>query len=126
MKKVAAIIVSIIMVFYILTPVAFAKGESNDKLYNDFILALLAPNVMETITEYYGEPRQLDLSNAKVLDIKRTKEESFYFIVTIRVRTCDRGRNPKYGVETITLTNTNKGIRTVDFVHEDEPASDML
>lgn len=126
MKKVAVIIMSTLMVFLTITPVAFAKGESSERLYNDFILALLAPNVMETITEYYGEPRQLDLSNAKVLDIKRTKEESFYFIVTIRVRTCDRGRNPKYGVETITLTNTNKGIKAVDFSHEDEPASNRL
>ena len=127
MKKVFAICISIFIMLATCSPEAFASTEGkNEKLYKDFVVVLISPYVMQAVKQYYGVPKQFDLYNAKVLSLERAEEESFYFKITVQIKTFESNHKPPYGIETVTLTNTNKGIKILEFKHLEDPISDSL
>lgn len=75
--------------------------------------------MIDAINNYYNESRQFDLFDAKVLNIERLRKGSFYFKITIQVVTFIGPHNPPYGIETITILQDTKGIRVIDFKHEE-------
>lgn len=94
-------------------------SESTEELYKDFLLSRLSSYMIDAINNYYNESRQFDLFDAKVLNIERLRKGSFYFKITIQVVTFIGPHNPPYGIETITILQDTKGIRVIDFKHEE-------
>ncbi|MGY0374080.1 DUF3888 domain-containing protein [Clostridium sp. JNZ J1-5] len=127
MKKVSAICISIFIILTTCSPTVFASTEGeNDKLYKDFVIALVSPYVMQAVKQYYGAPKQFDLYNAKILSLERAEEESFYFKITVQIKTFESNHKPPYGIETVTLINTNKGIKILEFKHSEDSIPDSL
>lgn len=126
MKKFTAIIGIIFIYFLTFSPNVFAKENIKTDVYSEFVITLLGPELAGVVNEYYGEPRQFDLDNTKIVNVKKIEEGSLYFVVTVKVRTFYKAPNYRYGIDIVTLTNTNEGIQIMDFVHEDEPISNSL
>lgn len=95
------------------------ENESQQKLENDLLLSIFSPYIAKAIENYYGEPRQFDLWDAKIISIKRLEPGSFYFEITISVTTFKGPHNPPYGLETTTIRLDATGIHVVDFKHKD-------
>jgi hypothetical protein len=92
--------------------------DSPEKLQTDLLLSIFSPYVATAIENYYGEPRQFDLWNAKILNIKRLKKGSFNFEIIISVKTFKGAHNPPYGLETTTIRVDDLGIHVIDFNHQ--------
>lgn len=91
--------------------------EDKEKLYEDFLTILLAPHLDNAIESYYGKAKKY--SEAKIIDIKRVENESYYFTVTFQVKTFDN--NNLIGVENITIRNDDGEIEVINFIHQDVP-----
>ncbi|EJO5348326.1 DUF3888 domain-containing protein [Clostridium botulinum] len=95
------------------------QNKSTSKLENDLLLRFFSPYIAKAIENYYGEPRQLDLWDAKIINIKRLEPESFNFEITISVTTFKGAHNPPYGLETITIKLDDYGPHIINFNHQD-------
>lgn len=95
------------------------QNESSQKLENDLLLRAFSPYISKSIENYYGEPRQFDLWDAKIINIKRLTPGSFNFEITISVNTFKGPHNPPYGLETVTIRLDDTGTHVVDFQHKD-------
>ncbi|MBO0576136.1 DUF3888 domain-containing protein [Clostridium botulinum] len=94
------------------------EKESQKNLENDLILSVFSPYVAKAIENYYGEPRQFDLWDAKIINIKRLEPGSFNFEIKISVTTFKAPHNPPYGLETVTIKVDDSGKHIVNFKHE--------
>ena len=92
--------------------------ESKEKLYEDFLSILLTPYLDNAIESYYGRPK--NYNEIKVIDIKRVEKGSYFFDVTLQVKTLDDAKNPT-GLEIITIRNDEGDIDVVNYKHEDVP-----
>lgn len=92
--------------------------DSKSKLENDLLLRFSSPYIDSAIENYYGEPRQFDLWDAKIISIKRFEPESFNFETTISVTTFKGPHNPPYGLEVVTIRIDGNGIHVVNFKHK--------
>lgn len=72
----------------------------------------------ENIIAIYVEPRQFDLWDAKILNIKRLQKASFAFQIIISVTTFIGPHKSPYGLETTIVRVDDAGIHVVDFKHE--------
>lgn len=95
-----------------------AKAETvtkNDvQLRDDVILALLFPFIDKEIEKHYGEPKQY--YNEGILQIKKLREGSYWFNVTVQVTTFEGAHNPPYDLVTITFSNTgSEDWHAIDF-----------
>ncbi|MGE5626895.1 MAG: DUF3888 domain-containing protein [Solirubrobacterales bacterium] len=61
------------------------------------------PYIIKSIKNYYGESRQFDLWDAKIIDIIRLTPESFNFEITTSVNTFSGPTNPPYGLKTVII-----------------------
>lgn len=86
-----------------------------DKLNEKFILSTLSPYIESAIKQYYGGYRLY--MNEGILSIQQVDGD---YKLKIRVVTFVGPHNPPYGIETITITQDNSGIKVEDFKHEDE------
>ncbi len=92
--------------------------DSPEKLQKDLILSVFSPYIAKAIENYYGEPRQFDLWDAKILNIKRLNKGSFNFEIIISVTTFKGAHNPPYGLEITTIKIDDSGISVIDFKHQ--------
>lgn len=92
--------------------------DSPEKLQTDLLIRIFSPYIGKAIENYYGEPRQFDLWNAKILKINRLQQGSFNFEIKISVKTFKGPHNPPYGLETTTIRIDDFGIRVIDFKHK--------
>lgn len=99
-------------------PDCINQVEAQEKLQNDLLLRVFSPYIAKAIENYYGEPRQFDLWNAKISNIKRLHKGSFNFKIMISVTTFKGAHNSPYGLETITLKIDDLGIHVIDFQHQ--------
>ncbi|MBZ1331146.1 DUF3888 domain-containing protein [Clostridium botulinum] len=96
------------------------ENESQKKLENDLILRVFSPYIAKAIENYYGEPRQFDLWDAKIINLKRLEPGSFNFEIKISVTTFKGPHNPPYGLETVTIKVDDSGTHVVNFNHKDK------
>lgn len=128
MKK-KAILVTLFIFLLFQTNSAYAAKQinidiSNEKIqesmYKESMLILLYPYVTEAVDKYYGEIKQFDLTNAKILNIiKPNKEVAEYYIV-VQVETFTGAHNPPRGIETITINTSPMGTKVINYKHESE------
>lgn len=95
------------------------QDESKEKLKNDLLLSVFTPYISKAIENYYGELRQFDLWDAKIISIKRLEPGSFNFETAVSVTTFKGPHNPPYGLEVVTIRIGDTGINVVDFKHKD-------
>ncbi|KZL90780.1 DUF3888 domain-containing protein [Clostridium magnum] len=96
---------------------SFSFTEDKEELYEDFLTILLSPYLDNAIESYYGKTKKY--SEAKIINIKRVEEQSYYFTVTFQVKTFDD--NNLIGVENITMRNDDGEIEVINFIHQDVP-----
>lgn len=133
MKKKLVIIITIIFLTIVLSNKSYYKvyansfrinvptiteNESQRKLENGLLLRILLPYIDKAIENYYGEPRQFDLWDAKIMNIKRLEPESFNFEITVSVTTFKGPHNPPYGLETVTIKIYDSGTHIIKFNHK--------
>lgn len=95
------------------------KHESQNKLENDLLLTVFSPYIAKSIENYYGESRQFDLRDARIINIKRLGLGTFNFEITISVTTFKGPHNPPYGLDTATIIIDDSGTHVVSFNHKD-------
>ncbi|KZL91840.1 DUF3888 domain-containing protein [Clostridium magnum] len=95
------------------------QDESQEKLENDLLLSVFTPYISKAIENYYGELRQFDLWDAKIISIKRLEPGTFNFETMISVATFKGPHNPPYGLEMVTIRFDDTGIHVVNFKHKD-------
>ncbi|AVP62701.1 DUF3888 domain-containing protein [Clostridium sporogenes] len=95
------------------------KDQSYTKLENDLLIRVFSPYIAKSIENYYGEPRQFDLWDAKIINIKQLGSESFNFEIIISVTTFKGAHNPPYGLETVTIKLDDSGTHIINFNHQD-------
>ncbi|NRD79003.1 DUF3888 domain-containing protein [Bacillus sp. BRMEA1] len=99
------------------TPVrAETVTKNNVQLRDDLILTLLFPLISKEIEKHYGKPKQY--SNQQILQIKKLREGSFDFDVTVQVTTFEGAHNPPRDLVTITFSNYRSkipGWQAIDF-----------
>lgn len=99
--------------------VNITSNEPQKKLQNDLLLRSFSPYIAKSIENYYGEPRQFALWDAKIINIKRLVSGPFNFEITISVTTFQGAHNPPYGLETVTIRLNDFGTHVVNFNHID-------
>ncbi|MCW6089668.1 DUF3888 domain-containing protein [Clostridium sporogenes] len=82
-------------------------------------MRVFSPYIAKSIENYYGEPRQFDLWDAKIINIKQLGSESFNFEIIISVTTFKGAHNPPYGLETVTIKLDDSGTHIINFNHQD-------
>jgi hypothetical protein len=115
MKKSLLILIACLTLFSY-SPVKAETVTKNDvQLRNDVIINLLFPFINKEIEKHYGEPKQF--YNQRILKIKKFREGSFWFDVTVQVTTFEDAHNPPYDLVTITFSNyrPGPGWRAIDF-----------
>lgn len=97
-------------------------NASQSALYQDFIKQCIGPSVQRAVDKYNGTNRRIAYWDMDILDLKRITEKSYWFEITVRVRSNQGSYRPPYGVEIITLTNQTKtgDYEVVKYVHRDE------
>lgn len=72
---------------------------------------------------FYGKSRRIAYWQMDILDIKRLEKGSYWFEITVRVKTSKGSFDPPYGIETITLTNLTKPgegkYKVLKYVHQE-------
>jgi hypothetical protein len=115
MKKFILIIIACLFLVPF-TPVKAETVTKNDvQLRDDLILNLLFPLISKEIDKHYGQPKQY--YNQQILQIKKLREGSFSFDVTVQVTTFEGAHNPPYDLVTITFSNyrPSPSWRAIDF-----------
>ncbi|MPW26812.1 DUF3888 domain-containing protein [Alkalibaculum sp. M08DMB] len=56
--------------------------------------------------------------DAKIINIERLEDGSYYFKTTVQLMTFEGPHNPPYGLETLTIVQAMSGTRVVDFNHK--------
>ncbi|WP_066069680.1 DUF3888 domain-containing protein [Neobacillus soli] len=114
MKKSLLILIAC-FTFFSYSPIKAKTIAKNDvQLRDDVIINLLFPFIYKEIEKHYGEPKQF--YNQKILKIKRLREGSYLFNVTVQVTTFEGAHNPPYDLVTITFSNkVSEDWRAIDF-----------
>jgi hypothetical protein len=113
----------LLMVVFTFHPVlAEAQVKQIDPMVcQDFVKQCIGPAVNKAVDAYYGEKRRVAYWQMDILDIKRISKGSYWFEITVRVKTSKGSLNPPYGIETITLSNMTKpgegDYKVIRFVH---------
>lgn len=89
------------------------------ELYKGSLLSFLYPYISSAVNTYYGHTKQFDLSNAKIISIKKTPEKFEYEII-VQVKTFTGAHNPPGGIETITVITSPMGAEVINFNHTSE------
>lgn len=100
------------------------KENYDEDVINDIMLSMLMPYISEAVYDYYGEPKQYALNDAKIILAERLPIGQFYFEIIIQVISFEGAHNPSYGLETITIRKDYSGINVINFKHEDYPIED--
>ncbi|MDQ1144064.1 hypothetical protein QE429_000891 [Bacillus sp. SORGH_AS 510] len=106
MKKSLLIIISCFTLFAYSPAKAATIANDDVQLREDVIITLLFPFIYREIEKHYGEPKQF--YNQRVLKIKKLREGSYLFNVTVQVTTFEGAHNPPYDLVTITFSNKNE------------------
>lgn len=126
-------IIIIFLIFFINKNIVYAKQkvlstnvtikseiESNEELEKELIFRFLNPYIDKSIENYYGEPRQYDYWDAKILNIKKSIYNSDNLEITVSVTTFKGAHNPPYGVETITMLISDSEVSILHFTHKNK------
>ena len=104
MKK----LIIVAMVCLLLVPNTQVKAETVNtdgiQLRDDLIFILLYPLIQKELEKQYGEIKQNDC--ATITQIKKLREGSYFFDVTVQVTTFEGAHNPPNDLVTITFTNS--------------------
>src|SRR6478735_3003446 len=101
MKKSLLILIAFLTLFSY-SPVQAETITKNDvQLRDDLIYILLVPLIYKEIEKQYSEPKQF--YNQRILKIKKLREGSYLFNVTVQVTTFEGAHNPPYDLVTITF-----------------------
>lgn len=117
-----ATLLLLVLVFTFHPVLVEAQTEQIDQsVYQDFVKQCIGPAVNKAVYAYYGEPRRIAYWQMDILDIKRISKGSYWFEITVRVKTSKGSFNSPYGIETITLSNMSKpgegDYKVIRFVH---------
>lgn len=93
------------------------KDINQQELYKGSLLSLLDPYISDAVDKYYGYPKQYDLWDAKILNIRKTSE-SLEYEITVKVETFTGPHNPPRGIETVTILTSPMGTKVINFKHE--------
>ncbi|BDR74611.1 DUF3888 domain-containing protein [Clostridium tetani] len=100
------------------------ENVSNEKIqasiYKDSILVLLYPYMTQAVTDYYGVPRQFDLTDAKILSITKPNKEVTEYYIIVQVETFTGAHNPPRGIETITISTSPVETKIINYKHISE------
>ncbi|MGG0657263.1 DUF3888 domain-containing protein [Rummeliibacillus pycnus] len=114
MKKSMLILIACLTLFSYSPAKAETVTKNDVQLRDDVILALLFPFIDKEIEKHYGEPKQY--YNEGILQIKKLREGSYWFNVTVQVTTFEGAHNPPYDLVTITFSNTgSEDWHAIDF-----------
>lgn len=91
-----------------------------ESMYKDSMLVLLYPYMTQAVTDYYGVPRQFDLTNAKILNISRPNKEVTEYYIIVQVETFTGAHNPPRGIETITISTNPIETKIINYKHISE------
>lgn len=95
----------------------------SDKNLQDTLLTLLTPSIDQAVRNVYGEPKQYDLFNAKIVKIERPQAGGFHFIVTVTIQTFEGAHSPPYGKDRFTFDITPEQTVLIDTKHNDVQAA---
>jgi len=115
MKKCLLILIACFIIFSN-SPVKAETETKNDvQLRDELVINLLFPFIYKEIEKHYGEPKQF--YNQRILKIKKARQGSFWFNVTVQVTTFEGAHNPPYDLVTITFSNyrLSPSWRAIDF-----------
>jgi hypothetical protein len=115
MKKSLLILIACFTLFSY-SPVKAETITKNDvQLRDDVIINLLFPFIYKEMEKHFGEPKQF--YNQRILKIKKLREGSFWFEVTVQVTTFEGAHNPPYELVNITFSNyrPSPSWRAIDF-----------
>ena len=105
MKKSLLILIACLTVFSY-SPVKAETITKNDLyLRDDLILNLLYPLIHKEIEKHFGAPKQFYCDN--ILEIKKLRQGSYFFDVTVQVTTFEGAHNPPNDLVTIKFTNSD-------------------
>ena len=114
MKKGLLILIAFLTLFSYSPVQAETVTENDVQLRDDLIYILLVPFIYKEIEKHYGEPKQF--YNQRILKIKKLREGSYLFNVTVQVTTFEGAHNPPYDLVTITFSNkVSEDWRAIDF-----------
>lgn len=100
-------------------PTQQAKPAKEPSLTDSAIALLLDEHIYNAIRNYFGEPTQYALYDAKVNGITRPGTD-FTFEITVSVPTFHGPHNPPYGLETMTFRVKPGGnITLIKYEHKD-------
>lgn len=97
------------------SPVKAESVTKNDvQLRDEVIINLLYPFIYKEIEIHFGELKHF--YNQRILKIKKLREGSYLFNVTVQVTTFEGAHNPPYDLVTITFSNKDYADwRSIDF-----------
>lgn len=114
MKRSLLILIAIFTLFSYSPAKAETVTKNDVQLRDDVIIILLFPFIDKEIEKHYGEPKQF--YNQRILKIKKLREGSYLFNVTVQVTTFEGAHNPPYDLVTITFSNkVSEDWRAIDF-----------
>jgi hypothetical protein len=86
------------------SPVKAETVTKNDvQLRDDLIFILLYPSIQQELKKQYGEIKQNYCGN--ITQIKKLRQGSYLFNVTLQVTTFEGANNPPHDLVTITFSN---------------------
>lgn len=123
MRKAAAFLLAILIVFPELTLSAYAASAVTEvscpsDAAEQTLLRLLFQPVHDAIEAYYGEPRQF--WNDKILSVQQVPNSPYYEVV-LQAETFYGPHNPPYGIETMTFYVKYGSVELKKFEHQDDP-----
>lgn len=116
MKKVCFVVVLLISCILGMSNIIEA---SEVPIENEVIATLLTPHIINAIHEQYGEYRQFDLFNTKILNIRKAPNGEFDFAVSVYVETFVGPHNPPYGYDTLLFEVTPSFVKLERYEHRD-------
>ena len=96
----------------------YTEEDKKPSSIDSVIALLLYPHIDKAIQNYFGEPTQFALYDAKVDKIARVGTD-FRYQVTITVPTFHGPHNPPYGLEIMTFKIEPSGVTLDNYVHKD-------
>ncbi|WP_026575628.1 DUF3888 domain-containing protein [Bacillus sp. UNC438CL73TsuS30] len=103
MRKSLLILIAYLTLFSY-SPVKAETVTKNDvQLRDDLILSMLYPSIQQELKKQYGEIKQNNCAN--ITRVKKLRQGSYLFNVTVQVRTFEGAHNPPHDLVTITFSN---------------------